>query len=227
MPRKVVRTGKLIVIEGGDASGKTTQTKLFLSRLIGQARMFDFPRYYTSLAGKLVGECLAGEHGDFLHLSPYLASLPYTVDRIGARDALLHALEHHHVVCNRYVTSNVAHQGAKLMGEERGKFIDFLEKLEYDELKLPRPDAVFYLHVPMEIADTLGKGKAARDYLRGTGKTLDQHEADLEYQKRVIALYTELALNRPDWHLIPCTQNGALLHAEVIHEKIWNIFTTL
>lgn len=220
-----MKKGKLIVLEGGDGSGKTVQAKLLHERLSGRAQVFEFPRYYTSRAGKLVGECLAGEHGDFLKLGPYLASLPYTIDRAGAKKMLGKALEKGNVICNRYTPSNLAHQGAKISDmRARGAFIDFLEALEYEELELPRPDIVIYLYVPVAIAAKLGENKEKRAYLKNSGEIRDQHERDLAYQENVAKAYMGIAKDRDDWHIVRCVEDGdVLLSPRVIHELVWKI----
>ena len=167
--------GKLIVLEGGDGAGKTVQVDLLHKRIPGLVQVFEFPRYYTSRAGKLVGECLVGKHGDFLGLSPYLASLSYTLDRVGAKAMLTKALAEGIVICNRYTPSNIAHQAAKISDtKEREAFIEFLEGLEYGEMQLPEPDIVLYLHMPADIASKLSKNKKKREYLEGSGETEDQ-----------------------------------------------------
>ncbi len=204
--------GKLIAIEAGDGSGKTVQTELLVRALQakGPVTRFDFPRYETA-SGKFVRECLQGVYGDFLHLSPYFAGLPYMIDRMNARGELYHALYQGHIVCNRYVPSNIVHQSAKVEGEERNKVIAFMEKMEYETLALPRPDIVIYLYVPASIAAT---------FIRGDGGARDQYEQDLSYQERVGEVYRALSQERKDWTMIECVKDGKLLSKEEIHKKI-------
>lgn len=217
----------LIVLEGGDGSGKATQAAALKERLekeVGPVELFDFPRYEESLAGKLVGECLAGKHANFRHLSPYIASLPFTLDRVGAREVLAERLEQSLVMCNRYVPSNIAYQAAKLLSADRPKFIEFLEALEYGELQIPKPDLVIYLHVPTAIATKLIEKKKERGYLAGTGEKKDQHERDVAYQDEVVQVYLDLAKERDDWQTVTCTDEaGELLPKEAIHERVWDI----
>ena len=217
----------LIVLEGGDGSGKATQAALLKERLekeAGPVELFDFPRYEDSLAGKLVGECLAGKHANFRHLSPHLASLPFTLDRVGARELLGASLERGIVMCNRYTPSNIAYQAAKLLAADRKKFIEFLEALEYEELHIPKPDLVIYLYVPTAIATKLIEKKKERGYLAGTGEQKDQHERDIAYQDEVVRVYLDLANERDDWQSVTCTNEaGDLLLREEIHERVWSI----
>ena len=149
---------------------------------------FDFPQYEKTLAGKLVGRYLKGEFGDPLLLSPYIASLPYALDRIAARDELNKALEKGVVICNRYIPSNIGHQASKLPEDKRDEFISWLEQMEYGELKLPKPTLVIYLYVPVEISSHLVEKKEARAYIGGESAkgAKDGHEKDMEYQQKVI-----------------------------------------
>lgn len=217
----------LIVLEGGDGSGKATQAGLLKTRLqetIGPVSLFDFPRYEESLSGKLVGECLAGKHADFRRLSPYVASLPYVLDRIGAREDIAAKRGESIVMCNRYTPSNIAYQAAKLLPADRERFISFIEALEYDEFRIPRPTLVLYLHVPTAIATKLIERKNERGYLASTGEKKDQHERDVAYQEEVVRVYLDLARERDDWKVIECVdEKGELLPKEVIHEEVWKI----
>ena len=218
-------TGKLIVIEGGDGAGKETQAKLALEALrqvestIGPVFYFDFPNY-DSLAGGTIRRALDREYGDFRNLHPRLASAPFTIDRAVMRDPLRAALEKGHALLNRYTPSNAMYQAAKFDEElEQQKFIMYMEMLEYEDLKLPKPDLVLYLHVPFEISHELARAR---------GK-LDQHEADEAYQRKVISLYQQTANERPDiWKIIQCTSSeGELLPREEIHHRVMRRITPL
>ncbi|KKR46399.1 MAG: Thymidylate kinase [Parcubacteria group bacterium GW2011_GWA1_40_21] len=218
---------KFIVIEGGDGAGKGTQAKLLVDRLSKETKVafFDFPQYEKTLAGKLVGRYLKGEFGDPLLLSPYIASLPYALDRIAARDELNKALEKGVVICNRYIPSNIGHQASKLPEDKRDEFISWLEQMEYGELKLPKPTLVIYLYVPVEISSHLVEKKEARAYIGGESAkgAKDGHEKDMEYQQKVIDVYTKISKERNDWKLINCVEDGRLLSVEEIHDKIMRI----
>jgi dTMP kinase len=212
----------LIVLEGGDGSGKATQSKLLLEFLkkSGRVSYFDFPQYGQNVFGTLTGKCLAGVFGDFLHMSPYLSSLPYILDRACAKDKIISALRRGHVVCNRYTPSNIGFQSAKI-ASKKGKedFIKFLEQGEYEEIGLPRPDVVLYLDVPRDVASALVFQKEERAYL-GKKKAKDQHEKSLTYQEKVSEVYKTLAKERKGWHIVSCAKNGHILPPEVIHKKI-------
>jgi dTMP kinase len=222
---KLMKKNLLIVLEGGDGSGKATQSKLLLEYLkkTGKASYFDFPQYGQNVFGTLVGKCLKGDFGDFLHMSPYLSSLPYILDRACAKDKIISALKRGHVVCNRYTPSNIGFQSAKISDKkEREDLIKFLEQGEYEELGLPRPDVVLYLDVPRDVASALVLEKEQRAYL-GAKKAKDQHENDLTFQEKVSEVYKTLAKERKGWHLVFCARNGHILPVEVIHNKIISI----
>jgi len=218
---------KFIVIEGGDGAGKGTQAKLLVDRLSKETKVsfFDFPQYEKTLAGKLVGRYLKGEFGDPLLLSPYIASLPYALDRVAARDELYKSLEEGVVICNRYIPSNIGHQASKLPEDKRDEFISWLEQMEYGELKLPKPTLVIYLYVPVEISSSLVEKKDARAYIGGESAkgAKDGHEKDMEYQQKVVNVYTKMSKERSDWKLIDCVKDGRLLSIEEIHDKIMKI----
>jgi dTMP kinase len=218
---------KFIVIEGGDGAGKGTQAKLLVDRLGKETKVtfFDFPQYEKTLAGKLVGRYLKGEFGDPLLLSPYIASLPYALDGVAARDEPYKALEEGVVICNRYIPSNIGHQASKLPEDKRSEFISWLERMEYGELKLPKPTLVIYLYVPVEISSSLVEKKEARAYIGGENAkgAKDGHEKDENYQQKVIDVYTKMSKERNDWKLIDCVEDGRLLSIEEIHDKIMRI----
>lgn len=218
---------KFIVIEGGDGAGKGTQAKLLVEKLSKEAKVsfFDFPQYEKTLAGKLVGRYLKGEFGDPLLLSPYIASVPYALDRVAAKEELNRALEEGIVICNRYTPSNIGHQASKLPENKREEFISWLEQLEYGELKIPKPTLVIYLYVPVEISSRLVDKKEARAYIGGesTKGAKDGHEKDSEYQQKSIDVYTKMSKERSDWKLVSCVEDDRLLSIEEIHEKIMRI----
>lgn len=163
------RRGKLIVLDGGDGSGKTTQTELlvqYLSVKGVRVKSFDFPRYYSSFHGKVAGRFLAGEFGNVNQVSPYLASLAYALDRASAKDEMDRWLSTGGViVSNRYATSNMAHQGARLPEKERKEFLDWIDELEYKVHKIPREDIVIYLHVPWKVGMELTKKKREYEHI--------------------------------------------------------------
>jgi dTMP kinase len=205
-------SNSLIVFEGIDGAGKATQVGMLQRRLAKASRrpvfVFSSPRYETP-TGKLVKAALHGEYGNFVALSPYLSALPYLLDFAAMRDEIVRALEKGIVICDRYVPSTLAFHSAKLPPGTRKVFIDFVERLMYRDLKLPRPTRVIYLDVPPKAAGILIKNKKQ-----------DQHEKDRSYQKRVAETYKQLA-RRKEWRTIPCTADEMMRSKEEIHELVW------
>lgn len=221
------KKGMLIVIEGADGSGKATHAELLIAALTKQGYKVmkqDFPRYYTSIYGKLIGEALHGDHGDFLKMSPYLSSLPYALDRMSASKEMKKAMEKGTIIIsNRFTPSNLAFQAAKLKkGKARNDFIQFLEQVEYIEGGVPKPDLVVYLNVPTDVAQKLILQKGIQKYMKGKG-THDQYEKDKEYQKEVSRVYMDLAKARKDWVLIDLTKKGEMLSKEENHKKVLKV----
>ncbi|MBX4200162.1 thymidylate kinase [Candidatus Parcubacteria bacterium] len=215
-------SGNLIVIEGGDGAGKATQTRLLYNALRKSRKvtLFEFPRYKQSQFGRLVRRSLDGEFGDFLGLSPYFSSLPYVLDRTRAKYLLQEALKEGDVICDRYTPSNLAHQGAKLPKRERAKFVRFIEEGEYKELGLPAPDLVIYLWLPATASEELMKKRVKKDKSRH----IDQHEAQIEYQKKVIEMYLDLVKARKNWHVVKCVNSkGSLRSRKDIHQEVLQI----
>mgnify|MGYP003681884502 CR=1 FL=1 len=215
--------GKFFVFEGTDGSGKRTQLELlasYLENLGFEAEMTDFPQYYTSFFGGLVGRYLSGEFGDTGEVSPYLASLAYAGDRFEAKDKIERALtQGKFVISNRYIGSNMAHQAAKLIEGERETFWDWLLKLEFGIFKIPKPDLTIFLYVPVETGQGLVDRKGSRGYLGG--KKRDIHERNLDYLREASRVYQKLSERFDDWERVDCVnRNGDLLSKEVIHQKI-------
>jgi len=216
--------GKLIVFEGGDGSGKTTQTQLLLKyceeRNIPHAYL-DFPNY-SSFFGKLVAKFLRGELGNLNQISPYLASLPFSLDRASASKTLQKYLDEGRIVIvNRYVSSNMAHQGSKFENEgDRNEFLKWVDELEFEVNKIPREDLVLYLHVPWQVAIELSKQKSNRHYLNGKK---DIQEADLNHRQKTENLYKSLTSTNSHWETISCVENGTILPKEIIHKKITDV----
>ena len=209
--------GKLIVFEGADGSGKTTQSKLLVNYLKDKkipSAYISFPRYKDSLWGKMVRRFLNGEFGKIDEVDPYLASLAYAGDRMTAKDQMKKWLDSGKVVvCNRYIGSNIGHMAAKFSKQiDRQEYIEWLENLEYEENGIPREDLVIFLHVPVEISRKLMKDRK-----------LDIHEANLEYLGKVVDVYEMMAKTRNNWVRVRCTDNGRLLSAEKIQERVLEV----
>ncbi len=218
--------GKLIVIDGGDGSGKATQARLLVDYLVKQkqrVKYMDFPQYYHSFYGDLVARFLRGEFGDINQVSPYLASLTYALDRASVKkemDEFL--LRGGFIVSNRYATSNMAHQGVKFKDPVKQKeFLEWVYKLEYKVNKIPKEDIVIYLNVPWSVGKLLMRKKGERKYL--SGMTWDIHEKDNVHQLDSQKMYQKLAESYKHWAIVNCLANSHLLPPITIHAKIINI----
>ncbi|NTW45793.1 MAG: thymidylate kinase [Candidatus Moranbacteria bacterium] len=222
--------GRLIVIDGSDGSGKATQAALLLSRLRKdgyRVRMLDFPRYESNLFGALIGECLAGEHGDFAGLDPKITSVLYAADRFESKATIERWLRDGCVVIlDRYVSSNQIHQGGKISEpRKRREFLEWLDRMEFGVFGLPRPDAIIHLHVPTEVSRRLLAGKEAvskKPYLRG-GSRKDTLETDERYLAKSRESALRLVRRRNDWHQVECVRKGELLAREDIAEKVYEV----
>ncbi|HSW74759.1 MAG TPA: hypothetical protein VLG16_02710 [Candidatus Saccharimonadales bacterium] len=215
--------GTFIVIEGTDGSGKGTQFSLLAERLQKagyEVALFDFPQY-ESPSSYFVRQYLNGAYGEANDVGPYTGSLFYALDRYEAAGEIRKALAAGKVVlANRFVGSNMAHQGAKFVNaeERRGYFI-WLDNLEFEMLRIPRPTASFVLRVPAEIAQTLVDQKEQRSY---TDKKRDIHEADLAHLQRSVQVYDEMCELFPrDFVRIDCVRHGRLMDVENIQRVLW------
>ena len=212
----------LIAIEGIDGSGKGTQAVRLCERLRSagaSVELLSFPRYEATRFGKAIGEFLNGRFGALEAVHPMLASLLYAGDRFESREVLQNAMTTCDVVVlDRYVASNIAHQGAKLAGAERAELREWVETIEYEIYGLPQPDLVLLLDLPATEAQHLIAKKSARNY---TDKKADLHEADGSYLAAVRETYRELAVDQPAWHILPCIQEGTLRTIDDIGEEIF------
>lgn len=213
------KKGKMVVIDGADGSGKSTQTKMLLDYMKKNEvkhTFISFPRYQTSFHGRHVGRFLTGEFGGNDEVSPYLSSLAFALDRMTSRGQLIEWLkEGYVVVVDRYVSASMAHQGSKLKGKKQKEFLDWLYSMEYKEHKLPKEDLVIYLYVPVEAAQKLlGKG----------GRKIDMADKDLEHQRKSIEMYRLLSKKYRHWVMISCVdKKGKLLRRKEIHEEVLRV----
>lgn len=216
------RKGKLIVIEGGDGSGKTTQADLlitYLSQKKVPVKLVDFPRYYSSFHGKTVGRFLRGEFGPLQKVSPYLAALAYALDRASVKEEMDFFLAKGGVIiANRYATSTMAHQTARLKTEpEQKAFLTWVYELEYKIHKIPKEDLVIYLFVPWQIGVDLTEQKGKRTYLKGG---VDIAETDMAHRMAAEKMYLSLVKQYSHWIKIDCVSNDRLLSPLAIHNQI-------
>ena len=213
--------GKFIVIEGTDCSGKETQSKLLVEKLNKKgykAIRLTFPKY-DSPTGKIVGgpylgkpeigECWFPEGA--VNLDPKVACLYYAADRkYNEKDILNYLEDDYFVICDRYVSSNMAHQGSKIKNDEdRFHMYEWIDKLEFWLLNLPKPDKTIFLHVPYTYAVELKKNR----------ESLDQHETNEEHLKNSEVAYIELS-DMYNWKHINCIKDKKIRTIEDINEEI-------
>lgn len=218
--------GKLIVFEGTDGSGKSTQFKTLCQRLTNNGTDFErlvFPQYKEP-SSALIRMYLAGEFGSRPDdVNPYAASAFYAVDRYASMKKVWGAQYEQGglILADRYTTSNAVHQSCKLPENERADFCRWLDEFEHDKLELPRPDLVLYLDMPTEMAV-----KLLRSREQATNTQADIHEVDAGYLAacRTAALQAAQVLG---WTVIPCVENGVLRSIEDIHAQIWNLVSTV
>ncbi len=212
----------LIALEGIDGSGKGTQANRLCERLKTEGKtveLLSFPRYEATVFGKAIGDFLNGRFGTLSEVHPQLASLLYAGDRFESREVLTQAIAKNDVVVlDRYVASNIAHQGAKREGEQRKELIAWVESVEFEIFNLPKPDLVILLDLPANTAQQLIAKKSARNY---TDKPADLQEADGGYLAKVRAVYRELAETTPGWQIVNCLQSDSLRTIEEIGEEVF------
>jgi dTMP kinase len=219
--------GKFIVLEGIDGSGKRTQLEM-LARAFRKRglrfRQISFPRYH-GFFGRLVAEFLNGRFGPLAKVDPHFSALLYAGDRLEAKPAIEAELASGKwVLADRYIGSNLAHQGARAPRKERRQFLKWLQELEYKVYALPPEDLVIYLRVPASEAHRLVGEKGARRYTRRRRDILEASMAHLEAASQV---YDKLARQR-SWVKVECSaaargraaRSLALRSPQAIHEEI-------
>lgn len=224
--------GKLIVIEGTDCSGKETQTLLLEQKLndLGiESKRLSFPMY-DSPTGQIIAACYLGkeEYCDYLFKDgirglfkegasevDYLtSSLYYAADRRYNSKKINELLDSGvNVILDRYIYSNLAHQGGKISDkEERHKYFSKMENLEFDILEIPKPDKVIFLYVPYDIAVSLKSGRK---------ESPDQHEINKEHLINAEHTYFELA-DIYNFDIINCSVNNKIRTITSINDELFS-----
>ena len=212
--------GKLIVIEGTDGSGKSTQFKLLTQRMEAMGKPFQklvFPQY-AEPSSALIRMYLGGEFGTKpTDVNPYAASSFYAVDRYASYKKVWGEFYENGglVISDRYTTSNAVHQASKAEGQAQKDFLKWLYEFEYDQLGLPCPDLVLYLDVPTDFTEKMMRRREA-----DTNTSADIHEKDMEYLATCRRTGREAA-KFYGWTVIECVRDGQMRSIEDIHEEIY------
>ena len=212
--------GKLIVIEGTDGSGKSTQFRLLSEHLEKENIAFKhlvFPRYQEE-SSALIRMYLGGEFGSKpSDVGAYAASAFYAVDRYASYKMDWGQWYENGgiVLSDRYTTSNAVHQASKETGNAREEYLKWLYEFEYDKLGLPRPDLTIYLDVPTDFTEKMLRGREA-----ATNTQADIHEQDMAYLATCRQCGREAA-EYYGWKVIQCVRDGAMRTMEDIHNEIY------
>ncbi len=210
--------GKLIVLDGLDGSGKTTQFEITAKKLSETytVKAISFPDY-DNPSSSLVKMYLNGEIAENAGgVNAYAASSFYAVDRYASYKMFWEQnyRQGELILASRYVSSNAIHQMVKLPEDQWDSYLDWLDDYEYCKLGLPRPDIVIFLDMPVEISQKLMSGRYNGDESRK-----DIHESNVEYLRscRRSALY---AAGKLGWRIIPCSRDGEPLPINAISGEI-------
>ena len=219
-----MRKGLLIILEGVDSSGKKTQVELLRKKLNKNGfdvETISFPSYGTPF-GNIVASYLRGEFGSLKKLPSEIAAMLFSLDRYQFKDKLFKKLQKGKIIISdRYTQSNMGFHGARFYGKERKAFIDWIQQVES---RLPQPDIVIFLDMPIEAAQILINNRRKKNYLNG--KKRDIHEIDADFQKEVRRTYLKLT-KRKEWIMIKCAHRikgkWKIKNQEDIHEEIYRI----
>lgn len=219
----------LVVLEGLDGAGKSTQVaklRKYLQDVLKNLEYIHFPRYDAPVYGSLISRFLRGEFGNNASVHPQLVALLYAEDRHGAATGMKACLAAGgNILLDRYVYSNIAYQCAKMQDAKEAEALrKWITDTEFGDFGLPKPDLNIFLDVPIEfVKSNLAASRAGsdRDYLEG-GR--DIHEADIDFQARVKAVYRRQAELDPSFICVDCSDSdGKMEDAEVIFGKIKSI----
>lgn len=214
--------GKLIVIEGTDGSGKSTQFKKLTARLQEEGQEFKtlvFPQY-SQPSSALIRMYLGGEFGTSpSDVNAYAASAFYAVDRYASfkKDWGKWYDEGGLIVSDRYISSNAVHQTSKEAPEKREEFLRWLYEFECDKLGMPKPDLTIYLDVPTAFTEKMMRSREA-----ATNTHADIHEQDLAYLATCREM-GRMAAQFYGWKVIQCVDGENMRSIEDIHEEIYRL----
>ncbi len=220
------KKGKFIVIDGTDGSGKATQVDLLLKRLEKdghKVKTVDFPEYYKNFFGDFIGHCLTEQYYNFINVHPKIASVLYAADRFESKEQIEKWLDNGYVVlANRYVSSNQIHQGGKISNnKKREAYLEWLDTMEYKVFKIPRPDVVLYLSVPLDVSIKMMKERNKKSVRNYAGKKKDVHEVDINFQKNSRKSALWLSTKLKNFIKIDCAPKKEILSREIVHDLVY------
>ncbi len=221
-----MKKGKFIVIDGTDGSGKATQVELLRKRLTKEGKtvkIVDFPEYYENFFGKFIGHCLSEQYYNFVKIHPKIASVLYAADRWESKEKIEAWLKKGYIVlANRYVSANQIHQGGKISSaKKRQAYLEWLDEMEYKVFKIPKPDVVLYLDLPITVILRLIEERNKNNSRAYLGKKKDVHEKDLNFLKNSGKSARWLADKLKNFIKIECASKGEILSREEIHEMVY------
>lgn len=226
------KQGKLIVIEGLDGCGKSTQTRLLIEHLENEGhkcKFIHFPILEQGVYGKLIAQFLRGELNtqenvidSAYNVHPKLVALMYACERKEHSNIIEEWLnDGYTVIADRYVCSNIAYQCAKIAScLEKEQLCEWILNLEFEVNKLPRPDKMLFLDLPQKyIANKMLNARTGvdRDYLNGKK---DIHEADTSFQSKVYDEYMKLVASIDGFVAVKCYYESGICSIEEIHKRI-------
>lgn len=209
----------LIVVEGLDGAGKSTQIKMLREHFDSKgysSKFLHFPRMDEPFFGELISRFLRGEFGKLEDVNPYLVAMLYAGDRKEASVEMTKWIDNgDYVLLDRYVYSNIAYQCAKLEDQdEMDKLKDWIKRLEYEHFGIPRPALNIFLDVPFSFTEAKLKGKRSgndRLYLNGSS---DIHEESLNFQLKVRQVYIESSKTDPNLEVLDCTNSSGMIKTQ-------------
>ena len=209
--------GNLVVIDGVDGSGKTTQVNL-LSKYLAEKNIpyevISFPQYGKNEYSKKIKDYLEGHLGKLAEVDPYFIAKEYASDRLTAKDLIKSWLMMGKlVIANRYVSASKAHLGANLPDEKKEEFMEWIDRLEYQTNGMPKPDLTILLKVDPKI----GQENALKDHLT------DIHEKSLEHEEKAAKIYFKLSQAEENWFVVDCMKDGGMKSPEDIQNEILRI----
>lgn len=209
--------GKLIVIDGIDGSGKTTQINLLKTYLTDKKIPFEiisFPQYGKNEYTKQIKDYLEGKLGKLDEVDPYFVARLYANDRLTVRDLIKNWLDAGKlVIANRYVSASKAHLGANLPEEQRENFMEWIDQLEYQTNGMHKPD----LNILLKVDPKTGQDNALKDH------QVDMHEQSIEHEQKAAKIYFELSQAEENWEILDCMKNGQMKSKEAINQEIIKI----